>query len=99
VSEWPTNRRDLKGGWSCEGWEYDYCVLAPNGCVFAPDSPLSVAQVADLRGVSPQAVLQGIKRGSIPARKQGRDWFISAAAAVNADPVKPVVCPRCKRPL
>lgn len=41
---------------------------------------LSVTEVAGQLGVSRQAVLQRIASGSLPARKVGRDYAISASA-------------------
>lgn len=42
---------------------------------------LGVPEVAQLLGVTPQAVRQRIASGSLPATRAGRDWRIQRAAA------------------
>lgn len=37
---------------------------------------LTTAEAAEILGVTPFAVVNAIKRGSLPGVKRGRDWFI-----------------------
>ncbi len=47
---------------------------------------LSVAQVAERCGITRRAVLARIERGTMPAKKVGRDWFVeSTEEALNKE--------------
>ena len=37
---------------------------------------LTTAEAAEILGINPVAVINAIKRGSLPGVKRGRDWFI-----------------------
>lgn len=52
---------------------------ARNGIQAAPET-IGVPEAAEILGVTPQAVRQRLASGSIPARREGRDWRIQRAA-------------------
>jgi excisionase family DNA binding protein len=41
-----------------------------------PDQEMTVSEVAEVYGVTPQAVRAAAKRGALPARKSGSAWLI-----------------------
>lgn len=51
---------------------------ARNGVEDAPET-IGVPEAAEILGVSPQAVRQRLAAGSLPARREGRDWRIQRA--------------------
>ena len=51
-----------------------------------PDRPLTVAEVAALRGASPSAVKNACADGTLPATRFGRAWAIPASAAAKWTP-------------
>jgi excisionase family DNA binding protein len=65
------------------------CAPATEGERFVIDLPASdgtvtVAQAAEIRGVSPQAIRKAIKAGKLPARRQGSQWAVQEQAVREA---------------
>lgn len=90
---WPDPTIQPSGGWSFSSEHptssHDIPVLvSPGGDVFGPGDPLSVAQVAELRGTSSSYVRAAIRRGYLPSTTgiKGAQMFVAILAR---DAVKP----------
>jgi len=76
--DWPNELVEPCAGWSFEGG----ALVGPDGKRYGPESPLSVSQAAELRGVDPRTV-----RRTVATEKMGSLTFVlSAHAAAKRNP-------------
>jgi len=68
-------------------------LIDPGGTAYGPGDPLTANEVAEMFGVTRNAIGKRIAAGTLPASKLGRDWLILAEEAVRWRPMTPGVKP------
>ena len=83
MSQWPEKTRTPANGWTLDK-RRPKALCAPDGTLYGPDDPLSLAQAAEIRGTTQGYMNIQVHRGKVTARKVGNYWQTTAAEAVRA---------------